>query len=89
LKQLSGAIAHGAADARVRAAAQAIHARCDQAEQRAWHLRREGWTQFIIAHRNFSHYTDLVELIANHGHPAPTYADKTTAAGGAVLDAAA
>jgi hypothetical protein len=89
LKQLSGAIARTAADARVRAAAEAVHLRCQAAERRAWQQRREGWTHWIIASRNVAHYTELIDLIANHGHPPPTYDGTHHEPGGALLDAAA
>ena len=53
-------------------------------------LQQESWVHWIISHRCYNHYTELLELIAHGGHRAPTYGDRTpSAAGGALLDAAA
>lgn len=59
------------------------------AEQRSAELRHESWIHWIISHRCYNHYTELLELIAHGGKKAPTYsqANQTTGAGGAVLDA--
>lgn len=63
--------------------------RIRQAQDQAGRIRRQNWTHWIIAHRCYSHYTDLLELIANRGETAPTYTRGRPAAvvGGALLDA--
>ncbi len=65
--------------------------RIGQAKGRSTRLRHESWTHWIISHRCYNHYTELLDLIAYHGKRAPTYAGRFQAAGGAtggaVLDA--
>jgi len=71
----------------------ALQTRLDQAQLRALHLQQESWVHWIIAHRCYSHYTEVLDLIAHGGEAAPAYtrfANRTSAAntpGGAVLDA--
>ena len=53
-------------------------------------IRRETWVHWIVARSMSSHYSELLELIANCGHEAPTYDERPVAhapAGGAILDA--
>jgi hypothetical protein len=53
-------------------------------------LRHETWVQWVIAHRCYSHYSELMELIAHRGERPPTYSDAfgSRSGGGAILDAA-
>lgn len=63
--------------------------RIERARRRADDLRRETWIHWVIAHRAYSHYTQLVELIAHCGKKSPTYgrgANEETP-GGAIFDA--
>jgi hypothetical protein len=90
LRELAGAIGRTVGDARVLRAIELIKGRIMQAQQRTARLQHESWVHWIISHRCYNHFTELLELIAHGGHPAPTYGDKPTAAvGGALLDAAA
>jgi hypothetical protein len=59
-------------------------------EAAASRLRQESWVQWIISHRCYNHYTELLELIAHGGERSPVYSDRpeTATRGGAVLDAA-
>jgi hypothetical protein len=89
LLQLAGAIGKTVGDARVLRAIELITLRIMQSQNRTVKLQHESWVHWIIAHRCYNHFTELLELIAHGGHPAPTYGDKSpTAAGGALLDAA-
>jgi hypothetical protein len=53
-------------------------------------LRHETWVHWVISHRCYCHYSELMDLIAHRGERPPTYSDapgiRTT--GGAILDAA-
>ena len=90
LLELAGAIGRTVGDARVLRAIELIRGRIVQAQQRTTRLQHEGWVHWIISHRCYNHFTELLDLIANGGHPAPTYGEKAPmAAGGALLDAAA
>jgi hypothetical protein len=90
LLELAGAIGRTVGDARVLRAIELITGRIMQAQHRTARLQHESWVHWIISHRCYNHFTELLELIAHGGHPAPTYGDKPTAAvGGALLDAAA
>lgn len=64
-------------------------ARIEQAQKTAAELRHESWVHWIISHRSFNHYTELIDLIAHCGKPSPTYheGDDNSRAGGALLDA--
>jgi len=64
-------------------------ARLEQAQETAAKLRFESWVHWIISHRSFNHYTELIELIAHCGQQSPTYTDgkKQSHSGGALLDA--
>jgi hypothetical protein len=89
LLQLAGAIGKTVGDARVLRAIELIKSRIMQSQNRTVKLQHESWVHWIIAHRCYNHFTELLELIAHGGHPAPTYGDKSpAAAGGALLDAA-
>jgi hypothetical protein len=89
LLQLAGAIGKTVGDARVLRAIELIKLRIVQSQNRNVKLQHESWVHWIIAHRCYNHFTELLELIAHGGHPAPTYGDKSpAAAGGALLDAA-
>ncbi|HUG90773.1 MAG TPA: hypothetical protein VML55_08075 [Planctomycetaceae bacterium] len=53
-------------------------------------VRRETWIHWTVAHSISSHYSELLELIANCGREAPTYEERPAASGpggGAILDA--
>jgi hypothetical protein len=89
LLQLAGAIGKTVGDARVLRAIELIKLRIVHSQNRNVKLQHESWVHWIIAHRCYNHFTELLELIAHGGHPAPTYGDKSPAAtGGALLDAA-
>ena len=90
LLELAGVIGRTVGDSRVLRAIELIENRIIQSQQRTTKLQQESWVHWIISHRCYNHYTELLELIAHGGHRAPTYGDKTpSAAGGALLDAAA
>ena len=90
LLELAGVIGRTVGDSRVLRAIELIEYRIIQSQQRTVTLQQESWVHWIISHRCYNHYTELLELIAHGGHRAPTYGDKTpSAAGGALLDAAA
>jgi hypothetical protein len=90
LLELAGVIGRTVGDSRVLRAIELIEKRIIQSQQRTLRLQQESWVHWIISHRCYNHYTELVELIAHGGHRAPTYGDKMpSAAGGALLDAAA
>ena len=90
LLELSGVIGRTVGDSRVLRAIELIENRIIQSQRRTLKLQQESWVHWIISHRCYNHYTELLELIAHGGHRAPTYGDKTSsAAGGALLDAAA
>lgn len=90
LQELSGAIGKHIGDARVRAALDTLQTRLHRSRERTAELQRESWVHWIISHRCYNHYTELLELIAHGGQQAPTYGDRNpTARGGALLDAAA
>ena len=78
--------------AQLGAAAQADWSdRLRRAEETAAHLRRESWVHWIISHRCYNHYTELLDLIAQGGTASPTYSRQANRAvsGGVVLDATA
>ena len=53
-------------------------------------IRRETWVHWIVARSMSSHYSELLELIANCGRETPTYDERPIAhqrGGGAILDA--
>jgi hypothetical protein len=64
-------------------------ARIRAAEMRAAALRHESWIHWIVSHRCYNHYTELLELIAHGGTAAPTYSNgaPTAHSGGVILDA--
>jgi len=66
-----------------------LEPRIKAARKQAAQIRRETWVQWIIAHRAYSHYTSLLELIALSGRKSPTYEAKSSNAtvGGAIFDA--
>lgn len=69
----------------------ALVAQLRQVERNATRLRHESWIHWIISHRCFKHYSELLELIAHRGQQAPTYTERSAKPGGtsagAVLDA--
>jgi hypothetical protein len=90
LLELAGAIGRTVGDARVLRAIELIKSRIMQSQSRTARLQHESWVHWIISHRCYNHFTQLLDLIAHGGRPAPTYGDKVSAAtGGALLDAAA
>ncbi len=62
--------------------------RIEESQQRAVRLRHESWVHWIISHRSYNHYTELIELIAHCGQQSPTYHEEgnKSTAGGALLD---
>ena len=90
LLELAGVIGRTVGDSRVLRAIELIERRIIQSQRRTLKLQQESWVHWIISHRCYNHYTELLELIAHGGHRAPTYGDRSpSAAGGALLDAAA
>lgn len=89
LSELAGAIGKHVADARVRAALEMLQTRIVRSQERTSQLQKECWVHWIISHRCYNHYTDLLEMIAHGGRLAPTYGDSLSATGGSLLDAAA
>ncbi|MBT4865602.1 MAG: hypothetical protein HON53_10895 [Planctomycetaceae bacterium] len=66
-----------------------LEPRIQAARKQAEQIRRETWVQWIIAHRAYSHYSSLLDLIALSGKKSPTYEAKPSkeTAGGAIFDA--
>ncbi|HLJ11718.1 MAG TPA: hypothetical protein VKU82_11040 [Planctomycetaceae bacterium] len=90
LLELAGAIGRTVGDSRVLAAIELLTGRIIRSQQRTARMQHESWVHWIISHRCYNHYTELLDLIAHGGHPAPTYGGTPSAsAGGALLDAAA
>ena len=90
LLELAGAIGRTVGDARVLRAVELLQGRINKAQQRTTRLQQESWVHWIISHRCYNHFTELLDLIAHGGHPAPTYGDRApSAAGGALIDTAA
>jgi hypothetical protein len=90
LLELAGVIGRTVGDSRVLRAIELIENRIIQSQLRTTKLQQESWVHWIISHRCYNHYTELIELIAHGGHRAPTYGEKTpSSTGGALLDAAA
>jgi hypothetical protein len=90
LMDLAGAIGRTVGDARVLRAVELLQGRINKAQQRTTRLQQESWVHWIISHRCYNHFTELLDLIAHGGHPAPTYGDRApSAAGGALIDTAA
>jgi hypothetical protein len=87
LLELAGAIGRTVGEARVLAAIGLLKNRIVGCQLRTSKLQHESWIHWIISHRCYNHYTELLELIAHGGHRAPTYG-KQGAAGGALLDTA-
>lgn len=67
----------------------ALEPRIEQLRRNADELRRETWIHWIIAHRAYSHYSELLELVAHSGKKSPTYDEKSkeSSSGGAIFDA--
>lgn len=90
LQELAGAIGKTVGDARVLRAVELIKGRITISQQRTVRLQQENWVHWIISHRCYNHATEMLDLIAHGGHPAPTYGDRSSITpGGALLDAAA
>lgn len=87
LLELAGAIGKTVGEARVLGAIELLTNRIILCQQRSARLQHESWIHWIISHRCYNHYTELLELIAHGGHRAPTYG-KPGATGGALLDTA-
>ena len=66
-----------------------LRSRIERARGMSDRIRQESWIHWIIAHRTYSHYTELLNLIANCGKKAPTYSQKPSeeSTGGVILDA--
>lgn len=66
-----------------------LQSRIQRASGMSNRIRRESWIHWIIAHRACSHYTNLLNLIANCGKKAPTYSKESCeeSRGGVILDA--
>jgi FlgN protein len=88
LKELAGAIGRHSGDARLAAAVAAANTRITRAQERTMQLRHESWIHWIISHKNYQHYSDVLEMIAHGGRASPTYGDPPGGGGGALLDAA-
>lgn len=89
LLEFAGAIGKTVGDSRVLRAIELIKGRILESQRRTSKLQQECWVHWIISHRCYNHYTELLELIAHGGHRAPIYGDTLAVMGGAVLDAAA
>ena len=89
LLEFAGAIGKTVGDSRVLRALELIRDRIHESQLRTAKLQQESWVHWIISHRCYNHYTELLEMIAHGGHRAPTYGDTLATTGGAVLDAAA
>ncbi len=52
-------------------------------------IRQASWTHWIISHRCYNHYTEILDLIAHQGHKEPAYSRNPhqTVTGGTMLDA--
>lgn len=62
----------------------------DRARTMTQLLRRQSWIHWVMAHRAFTNYGELLSLIANGGQGSLTYDDQTTRSstrGGTLLDA--
>lgn len=81
ISALSAAIAGSERDA--------LQTRFERAQQAIVQLRHESWVHWIISHRCYNHYSEILELIAHCGQRAATYSNRpgTTTTGGAILDA--
>jgi hypothetical protein len=77
-----------------------LRERLHRTRSTARRLQRETWVHWIVARRTVEQYGELLDLIANHGRRAATYAAPTASSvrrasstdgttGGAVLDASA
>jgi hypothetical protein len=89
LLEFAGAVGKTVGDSRVLRAIELIENRILEAQHRTSRLQHESWVHWIISHRCYNHYTELLELIAHGGRHAPTYGDRQpSASGGALLDAA-
>lgn len=90
LLELTGAIGKTERDARIRSVLAAVEEKIRWAQRRTAELQRESWVQWIVSHRSYNHYTELLELIAHGGQSAPTYGAPTGTpmARGVILDAA-
>lgn len=88
LLQLAGAIGKTVGEARVLAAIRLLETRIIACQERTARLQHESWIHWIVSHRCYNHYTELLELIAHGGHRAPTYGQPGQSAGGALLDTA-
>lgn len=68
-----------------------LRQRIERVRHTAHELRTQSWIHWIISHRTYQHYTEILNIIANHGRPSPVYSRdaQPTTTGGAVLDASA
>lgn len=89
LLELTGAIGKTERDPRIRSVLAAVEEKIRWAQQRTAELQRESWVQWIVSHRSYNHYTELLELIAHGGQTAPTYGapSSTPMSRGVLLDA--
>src|SRR5579871_1096000 len=55
---------------------EALQARFERAQQTIVRLRHESWVHWIISHRCYNHYSEILELIAHCGQKAPTYSNR-------------
>jgi len=71
--------------------AEALAERIERLQRDAEVIRRESWVQWIVTHRSFKQYTEMLELIANQGQRSPSYggARHAQSGAGALLDASA
>ena len=52
-------------------------------------IRQASWTHWIVSHRCYNHYTEILDLIAHQGHKEPAYGQvpHQSVTGGTMLDA--
>lgn len=59
-----------------------------EAQERTARMRHESWVHWIVSHRCYNHYTEVLDLIAQGGVPSPTYGNQSRpVTGGTLLDA--
>lgn len=64
LLELAGAIGKTVGDARVLRAIELIKGRIMQAQHRTARLQHESWVHWIISHRCYNHFTELLDAAA-------------------------
>ena len=66
-----------------------LEQRIENSRSKSEAIRRHSWIHWIISQRAFSHFSELLDLIAYRGEKAPTYSQVPgmDTSGGAILDA--